>query len=327
MRVDRPFLKALPFRVFALVAVASAVLAGCGANGTPAAPAHTATPTPAPTKTAAPTATPTATAAAPTPTPTATPVSAACTGSHLYVNDDFGGLFRYSLPLTSSSTGTNLQPASYNVWVTFDPECNLYLTAYFGAVQKFVSPYTGTAVASYNGSASSDPYGVAVNAAGNVFVAEAEANKVVELASIAGTVTTTISVAAPYALALDSSGNLYVGGSAGVSVYAPPYTGSPTKTIATASGVGGLAFDSSGNLFVGSNMTVTEYAPPYGPTNVTATITNGVNGVLGLAVDSSGNVYVPNYVGGNITAYAPPYTGAPFATIPGSLPDGDAIGP
>jgi streptogramin lyase len=317
----------MPFRVFALVAIGSAILAGCGSNGTPAAPAHTATPTPKPTVSATPSATPTATSATPTPAPTATPVSAACTGSHLYVNDDFGGVFRYSLPLTSSSVGTNLQSASYNVWIAFDPECNLYLTAYFGAVQKFVSPYTGTAVASYGGSASSDPYGVAVNASGNVFVAEAEANKVVELASIAGTVTTTIPVAAPYALALDSSGNLYVGGSGGVSVYAPPYTGAPTKTIATASGVGGIAFDSSGNLFVGANDTVTVYAPPYGPSNVTATITNGVNAVLGLAVDASGNVYVPNYGGNTITAYAPPYTGAPFATIPGSLPDGAAIGP
>jgi len=44
-------------------------------------------------------------------------------------------------------------------------------------------------------------------------------------------------------------------------------------------------------------------------------------------VDTLGNVYVPNYNGNTITAYAPPYTGAPFATLSGNLPDADAIGP
>jgi hypothetical protein len=252
-----------------------------------------------------------------------------CNGTHLYVNDDLGGLVRYALPITSSSQGTQLNTTSYNVWLAFDPQCNMYLTQFFSSVNEYIFPYTGSAVASYGGAASGDPYGVAVDGMGNVFIAEAEANQVIELSSITGSVITTISVTGPYALALDANSNLYIGGSNGIAVYAPFYTAaSPTETILAGTPVLGIAFGPNGDLFAGSNNnTVTVLAPPYGNSNVIATITSGVHGPLGLAVDTLGNVYVPNYNGNTITAYAPPYTGAPFATLPGDLPDGDAIGP
>jgi hypothetical protein len=252
-----------------------------------------------------------------------------CNGTHLYVNDDLGGLVRYALPITSSSPGTQLNTTSYNVWLAFDPQCNMYLTYYFGAVNEYVAPYTGSPVASYGGAGPTDPYGVAVDGSGNVFIDEDEANQVVELSSITGSVIVTIPVSGPYSIALDASSNLYIGGTNGIAVYAPPYTaGSPAETILAGTPVLGIAFGPNGDLFAGSNNnTVTVLAPPYGSANIIATITNGVHGPLGLAVDNLGNVYVPNYNGNTITAYAPPYTGAPFATLSGGLPDGDAIGP
>jgi hypothetical protein len=51
----------------------------------------------------------------------------------------------------------------------------------------------------------------------------------------------------------------------------------------------------------------------------------GLNGPGGLATDSNGNLYIANYggsTGGNVTVYAPPYTGSPTLTLddPGYSP-------
>ena len=100
-----------------------------------------------------------------------------------------------------------------------------------------------------------------------------------------------------------------------------------SQTIEPGDGVQGIAFDAQGDIFVGGDNQIVVLAPPYGSTNITATITQGLSTPLGLAVDTAGNVYAPNYGNDTITAYAPPYTAAPFATLPGNLPDADAIGP
>jgi len=246
---------------------------------------------------------------------------------HLYVNDDTYGLLKFNFPLTNASVPTILENAPQNVWLAFDPRGNAFIDQYFGSVEEFATPYTGAPIASYAGAGSGDPYGLAVDANENVFVAEAEANIVIELSSITGTVVNTISAPSPYALALDASGKLYIGTSNGVTVYAPPYNGTSLQTIEPGDGVQGIAFDSRGDIFVGGDNKIVVLAPPYGVTNTIATITTGLGTPLGLAVDSAGNVYAPNYGIGTITAYAPPYTAGPFATITESLPDADAIGP
>ncbi len=246
---------------------------------------------------------------------------------HLYVNDDTYGLLKFTFPLTSASVPTILENAPQNVWLAFDPRGNAFIDQFFGNVEEFATPYTGTPIATYGGAAAGDPYGLAVDANENVFVAEAQANIVIELSSITGTVVNTISAPGPYALALDASGKLYIGTSNGVTVYAPPYNGTSLQTIEPGDPVQGIAFDSKGDIFVGGNNKIVVLAPPYGVTNTIATITTGLGTPLGLAVDSAGNVYAPNYGIGTITAYAPPYTGGPFATIRESLPDADAIGP
>lgn len=267
----------------------------------------------------------------PTPTPTATPTpppTGCVKGSHLYVNDDDQGVVSYAFPITSNSVPTTIHPQDQNVWIAFDPSAkNLYITSFFSAINQYPAPYTGSATASYPDASDNDPYGVAVNAQGNVFIAEAEADVVIELSSITGSTVNRISVAAPYALALDSAGDLYIGGSNGVTEYAPPYNeANPTKTITSVTNTQGIAFDAKGDLFAGGNNEIEVFAPPY-TGKPFATITTGLATPLGLAVDCNGNVYAPNYGNNTITAYAPPYTAGPFATLPGGLPDSDAIGP
>ncbi|HEX3467857.1 MAG TPA: hypothetical protein VHT05_07260 [Candidatus Elarobacter sp.] len=306
--------------------------------------------TPGPTPTATPTAKPTATptpGVTPTPTPTPNPSSLSCaakpTSKHLYVVLDEGltaggsssiPLNSYALPLTSSSTPTALQNISPGgAYMTFDPSCNLYLTEYTGVVNEYASPFTGSPIASYTGAETKNPNAVVINSSGDVFIAENGTGQVLELSSLTGTVVNTISgLNAPAGLALDAAQNLYVGTQNNVTIYAPPYK-TAKQTITQLQGVVGLAVDSKNDIFASNGTgSITVLAPPYGTTNTIATITTGVFSALGLALDSNGNLYVANYAQNDsnvntLTAYAPPYTGAPFATLSGYLPEAVAVGP
>ena len=251
-------------------------------------------------------------------------------GAHLYVNNDTGSLVSYALPVTSASTPTALASGSQYVWLTFDPSKNLYQTLYFGAVNLLPPPYAAITSSSTDASIpNGDPYGTVVDANGHVFVAENEAGTVVELSSLTGSPIATIpNVPGSYGLALDSSGNLYVGYNGGIAVFAPPYTGAPAQTISSVANVTGIALDTNGHIFAASAKgSISVLAPPYGTANILATITNGIGTPFGISLDSSCNLYVPNYNANTTTAYAPPYTGGPFASLPGNLPDASAIGP
>jgi streptogramin lyase len=256
-----------------------------------------------------------------------------CPGTHLYVNNDNTGLISYALPLTSSSVGTQLEGQDQTTWLSFDPSCNAYISEYEysfspAGVLQFASPYTSV-TSSYTGASGTLVYGVAVDGAGHLFLDETNANQVVELSSFSNsaTVLNTLPVTAPYAIAFDSQANLYVGGSTGISVFAYPYSSTtPTQTILSGVNIQGIAFDANNDLFAVGQNTLYELSSPY--TTIKAQNTTGLSTPLGLAVDpATADVYVPNYGNNTITGYAPPYTGGPFATVSGSLPDADAIGP
>jgi hypothetical protein len=94
------------------------------------------------------------------------------------------------------------------------------------------------------------------------------------------------------------------------------------------------AFDPQGRLFVGdrNNGQVYVFAPPFSAASKASfTITNGLGNplVLGIQFDRAGNLYVAycNFGSGvnGIQIYAPPYTGAPKATISQPCPWGLAF--
>ena len=123
------------------------------------------------------------------------------------------------------------------------------------------------------------------------------------------------------ALAMNAAGDLFVANyEAGVTEYAPPYTGAPTTISSGVNEADALTLDAAGDLFVanyGAN-TVTEYAPPYtgGPT----TISNGVLEPRALALDGAGDLFVANGYGNTVTVYASPYAGSP-TTISSGIDD------
>ncbi len=138
------------------------------------------------------------------------------------------------------------------------------------------TPTAGPATSSQLGG----PFGIAVDTSGDVYIADANGNRVEKvtpggtLSIIAGTGTggaPTAGVAvssklnSPYAVAVDSSGNLYIGDynnhevekvtpGGTLSIYAGTGTpGTPTAGLATNANMGapdGLVFDSSGDLYV-----------------------------------------------------------------------------
>ena len=100
-----------------------------------------------------------------------------------------------------------------------------------------------------------------------------------------------------------------------VYVLAPPYTGSPTIITCGTGNTSAIALDPAGDVFVSSQgSAVAEYSYPFSST-AAATISNGILYPLALAFDHAGHLFVANYAIQTITVYAPPYTGAPTATM------------
>jgi hypothetical protein len=101
------------------------------------------------------------------------------------------------------------------------------------------------------------------------------------------------------------------GGLTGPITLSATFTGVTTGTAPVAIAAGSLLFSRDGNA-------IGVFAPPY--TGAATVITNGISGPTAVRVNSSCTLFVANYGGGNVTAYVPPYTGAPVATITASTP-------
>jgi hypothetical protein len=162
------------------------------------------------------------------------------------------------------------------------------------------------------------PTGVAVDAVGDIFVADQGSKKVYQI--IAGTPTSIGSgFTTPGAVALDASGNLYVADEGSNTIFKIANTsttggftaGATTTFVAPTVQFGGivlaipagLAFGPDGVLYIsdnGNNRIVT-YNPANGFTGFPAA---GLNHPVGIAVDSAGKLYIANQTAGNVLVYA-----------------------
>lgn len=207
------------------------------------------------------------------------------------------------------------------------------------------------------------PTGVAVDASGNVYVADLRNNLIREI-SPAGVVTTlagsglqgavngpgtVASFNAPTGIAVDASGNVYVGENdndlireispqGAVTTFAG--TGSPgsvngTGTAASFNNPQGVAVDANGNVYVAdySNNLIREISPAgvvttlAGNGNQGAADSTGIkasfNNPTAVAIDASFNVYVADY-GNNLIRKISP--GGAVTTLAGSGTQGSADG-
>jgi hypothetical protein len=160
--------------------------------------------------------------------------------------------------------------------------------------------YTGgTASTSFD-----NPYGIAVDGAGNVFVADTNHAEVKEITAASGYTTVTElvhgSFSWPSGLAVDGSGNLYVLDSG--SVYKITAASNFTSVSTLKSGLGsgyGIAVDGSANIFVSefnaNDVKEITFASGYTTVDTLAVSFGSFHNPMGLAVDAGGNVYVTSY--------------------------------
>jgi sugar lactone lactonase YvrE len=171
--------------------------------------------------------------------------------------------------------------------------------------------------------------GVAVDGAGNVYLADNANSQVIKLAAGTFNPTTVVSsgLTNPTALALDGAGNLYISNTGANQVVLVPNEqgtlNSADLTTLTVTGLGspgGLAVDGSGDLYVADTTNGTVWENPAGG-GTTVAVVSSLTNPSGLAVDNAGNVYVS--ANNQVTEY-PAGGGTPVAigsgfSNPGSL--------
>jgi sugar lactone lactonase YvrE len=184
------------------------------------------------------------------------------------------------------------------------------------AVLYFATP---TAKAVVIGNGLSDPSGVAVDAFGNVLIADTGNNRIVEVPVVSGSPSTAAQVtispvdakgnsaaiagailSGPTGLTLDSAGNLYIADTGNNRIVLVPYSGGWNVAAAASIGSGlskplATAVDPWGNLYIANSGTgqIFELPAPV-PGVAQQLVAVGYNNPSALATDASGSLFVVN---------------------------------
>ena len=164
--------------------------------------------------------------------------------------------------------------------------------------------FPGSTTITTLGSGFSQPLGVALDGAANVFVGDTANTTVKEIVAAGGYTTVTplgSGFSTPKGVAVDGAGNVFVADSGNNAVKeilaAGGYTTvTPLGTGFTFSGPTGVAVDGNGNVYVADNgdSSVYEMSPGCSSASCVRTLgsAGGFGSAAGVAVDGNGNVYV-----------------------------------
>ena len=134
--------------------------------------------------------------------------------------------------------------------------------------------------------------GMAVDGAGNVYIADLLNRAIEEWNATTQAVTTLVSSGLnwPVSVAVDSSGNVYFAADAGMIEEWNATTGTVTPLVSSGGNPTGVAVDGAGNVYIadGDN-TIKEWNAT--TQTVTTLVSAGLNNPTGVAVDRAGNVY------------------------------------
>ena len=142
----------------------------------------------------------------------------------------------------------------------------------------------------------SGAFGVALDAAGDIFISDAYHNQVVEVpANQSGQTTVVSGLKLPYGLAVDGAGNLFIADAqANQVVKIPAGGGLPTTVNADLSYPTAVALDAAGDIFIAdANNNRVVKIPSGGGQQIT--VASGLSGPSGVAVDGAGNLFIGDY--------------------------------
>ena len=213
--------------------------------------------------------------------------------------------------ITTDAVG-NMYAAIGNVTqnTTYDPwdflHWNPHTTTYKNSAVREYSPEGNLLKTVVSDSNSDQPYSLATDSQGNVFVGNSNTNNVQEFSS-SGTLIQTITngVNSPSAVSFDSDGNIYIANSGNNTVEKFSSSGSLLNTLSTGvSSPVALALDSQGNVYVANsgNSTVQEFSSSGSLLN---TLSMGINKPSSVLIDSAGDVYVANSGNNTVVEFSP----------------------
>src|ERR1017187_5185393 len=155
----------------------------------------------------------------------------------------------------------------------------------------------------------SSPYGVAVDGAGNVYVADSSHNVIKEWTPANNNVTTLVSsgLSNPHGVAVDGAGNVYIADTFNNAIKEWTVTNSNVTTLVSSglSSPYGVAVDSAGNVYIADtfNNAIKEWTPANN--SVTTLVSSGLSSPRGVAVDGAGNVYIADTFNNAIKEWTP----------------------
>ena len=139
------------------------------------------------------------------------------------------------------------------------------------------------------------PLGIAVDGAGNVYIADTYNNAIKKLTAVSNIVTTLVDsgLSSPSGVAVDGAGNVYIADT-GNNVIKQWVAASNTVNTLVASGLSspcGIAVDRAGNVYIGDRDNAVIKKWTAASNEVTTLIASGISYDAPLAVDAAGNVY------------------------------------
>ena len=140
------------------------------------------------------------------------------------------------------------------------------------------------------GSGFSDPVGVAVDGAGNVYVADMGNVAVYKITPGGAQTTVGNGFSQPASVAVDGAGNVYVADPGVPAVYKITPSGTQTTVSSGISKPEAVAVDAAGSVYIFDQNSGTVYEVTPGGTE--STVATGFGGQAGMAVDAAGNLYV-----------------------------------
>jgi protocatechuate 3,4-dioxygenase beta subunit len=182
------------------------------------------------------------------------------------------------------------------------------------------------------------PFGVAVDGAGDLFIADTDNNRVVELPAGGGAaipIDPTVGSTAlnePFGVAVDGAGDLFIADTYNNRVVELPAGGGaaiaigPTVGSLTLNYSFGVAVDGAGDLFIADavNNRVVELPAGGGPAIVLSPTVNGaqMTNPIGVTVDSAGDLFIADFGNNRVVKIQrpqPPTVSFPTATDDGSI--------